>query len=84
VLTPIAPHLVADRSLILEPNAIISLELQPGSDGAVLSADGQINHALNVGDRVRITNSEYTTSFLRRRSPTHFYRVLTAKLRDDL
>ncbi len=84
VLTPIAPHLVADRSLILEPNAIISLELQPGSDGALLSADGQINHALHAGDQVRITNSEFTTSFLRRRSPTHFYRVLTAKLREDL
>ncbi len=84
VLTPIAPHLVADRSLILEPNAIISLELQAGSDGALLSADGQINHALNSGDQVRITNSEHTTSFLRRRSPTHFYRVLTAKLREDL
>src|SRR5262245_31765822 len=26
VLTPLAPHLVADRSLILEPNAIITLE----------------------------------------------------------
>ncbi len=84
VLTPIAPHLVADRSLILEPNAIIALELQPGSDGALLSADGQINHALNAGDLVQVTNSEYTTSFLRRRSPTHFYRVLAAKLRDDL
>jgi NAD+ kinase len=84
VLTPIAPHLVADRSLILEPNAVISLELQAGSDGALLSADGQINHTLNSGDQVRITNSEFSTSFLRRRSPTHFYRVLTAKLREDL
>ncbi len=84
VLTPIAPHLVADRSLILEPNAVISLELQSGSDGSLLSADGQINHALNSGDQVRITNSEYTSAFLRRRSPTHFYRVLSAKLRDDL
>lgn len=84
VLTPIAPHLVADRSLILEPNAVIQLELQDGSDNALLSADGQINHALGSGDQVRITNSEFTTSFLRRRSPTHFYRVLTAKLREDL
>ena len=84
VLTPIAPHLVADRSLILEPNAVIAMELQAGSDGALLSADGQINHALAAGDQVQVTNSEYTTSFLRRRSPTHFYRVLSAKLRDDL
>lgn len=84
VLTPIAPHLVADRSLILEPNAVISLELEAGSDGAVLSADGQINHALSPGDQVQVTNSEFTTNFLRRRAPTHFYRVLSAKLRDNL
>ncbi len=84
VLTAIAPHLVADRSLILEPNAVVSLELESDSDGALLSADGQINHALAEGDQVRVTNSEYTTNFLRRRAPTHFYRVLSAKLRDNL
>lgn len=84
VLTAIAPHLVADRSLILEPNAVVSLELESDSDGALLSADGQINHALAEGDQVRVTNSEYTTTFLRRRAPTHFYRVLSAKLRDNL
>ncbi|MDE3230296.1 MAG: NAD(+)/NADH kinase [Chloroflexota bacterium] len=84
VLTAIAPHLAADRSLILEPNAVIALELLAGSDGALLSADGQINHALNVGDRVEVTNSDHTTKFLRRREPTHFYRVLSAKLRDNL
>jgi len=84
VLTPIAPHLVADRSLILEPGAVITLELQPGADGAVLSADGQINRDLPAGARVRITTSEHITRFLRRRSPTNFYRILSAKLRDNL
>jgi NAD+ kinase len=84
VLTPIAPHLVADRSLVVEPGAEIVLETQPGSDGAMLSADGQLNHALAPGDRVRVTTCEHVTRFLRRRSPTAFYRVLTAKLRENL
>ena len=84
VLTPIAPHLVADRSLVVEPGAVIMLETQAGSDGAMISADGQLNHHLAPGDRVRITASEHVTRFLRRRSPTAFYRVLTAKLRDNL
>ncbi|MGH2502036.1 MAG: NAD(+)/NADH kinase, partial [Ktedonobacterales bacterium] len=84
VLTPIAPHLVADRSLVLEPGAVIALETQPGSDGAMLSADGQLNYPLAPGNRVRVSTSAHVTRFLRRRSPTSFYRVLTAKLRDNL
>ncbi|HEX9037109.1 MAG TPA: NAD(+)/NADH kinase [Ktedonobacterales bacterium] len=84
VLTPIAPHLVADRSLVLEPGAVITLETQAGSDGAMLSADGQMNFPLATGSRVTVTTSAHVTRFLRRRSPTAFYRVLTAKLRDNL
>ena len=84
VLTPIAPHLVADRSLILEPGAVITLELDAGGDSAILSADGQLNDQVASGARVTITTSNYITRFLRRRSPTNFYRILSAKLRDNL
>jgi NAD+ kinase len=84
VLTPIAPHLVSDRSLVLESGAVVTLETQADSDGAILSADGQMNYPLASGSRVHVTTSEYVTRFLRRRSPTAFYHVLTAKLRDNL
>jgi NAD+ kinase len=83
VLTPIAPHLVADRSLILEANATITMELQPRSIMAVLSADGQINVDVAVGNQVTVTSSVLTTRFLRRKPPTWFYRILSAKLRDS-
>jgi NAD+ kinase len=83
VLTPIAPHLVADRSLILEANATITMELQPRSTAAVLSADGQINVDVAVGHQVTVTSSVHMTRFLRRRPPTWFYRILSAKLRDS-
>jgi len=83
VLTPIAPHLVADRSLILEANATITMELQPRSTAAVLSADGQINVDVAVGNQVTVTSSVHMTRFLRRRPPTWFYRILSAKLRDS-
>jgi NAD+ kinase len=84
VLTPVAPHLAADRSLVLEPDALIELEVMPGSGGAVLSADGQINHALSDGARVSVASNRHVTRFLRRRPPTHFYHVLSAKLRESL
>lgn len=84
VITPVAAHLAADRSLILEPNAVITLELEPASPAAVLSADGQINLDLEVGTQVVIRTNAHVTKFLRRRPPTYFYRILSAKLRDNL
>lgn len=84
VLTPIVPHLASDRSLVLEPDAMIVLEVVPGSGGAVLSADGQINHQLADGTQVSIATNRHVTRFLRRRPPTHFYKVLSAKLKEAL
>jgi NAD+ kinase len=84
VLTPIVPHLAADRSLVLEPDAVIALEVVPGSGGAVLSADGQINYDLPDGAHVDIKTNRHVTRFLRRRPPTHFYHVLSAKLKEAL
>ena len=84
VITPIAPHLAADRSLILEPNTAISLRLTEDSTAAVLSADGQINSDIPPGAQVTIQGNRHVTRFLRRRSPTYCYRILSAKLRDNL
>lgn len=84
VITPVAPHLAADRSLVLEPNANIALELDAASSPGILSADGQINRDFTPGSRVVIHTDAYVTRFLRRRPPTSFYRILSAKLRDNL
>jgi NAD+ kinase len=84
LITPVAPHLAADRSLVLEPSANVTLELDGRSGPAILSADGQINRDFPSGSRVVIRTDAYVTRFLRRRPPTYFYRVLSAKLRDNL
>jgi NAD+ kinase len=84
VLTFVAPHLVADRSLVLEPSAVITLQVQSTSGPAVLSADGQINRDFPPGSEVIIRSNAHVTTFLRRRPPTHFYRILSAKLRENL
>jgi NAD+ kinase len=84
VLTPLAPHLAADRSLILEPNAVVTIDLEPDSAPAILSADGQLNLDISIGARVTIRANAHLTKFLRRRPPTYFYRILSAKLRDNL
>ncbi len=84
VITPIAPHLAADRSLILDPGATIKLQIFTDGQDGVLSADGQINRNLNDGALVSVTNSHLTTRFLRRRPPTYFYQILTRKLQSEV
>ncbi len=83
VITPIAPHLASDRSLVLPPEAQIQLQIFTGGQDGVFSADGQINRLVKDGATVTIHRSKYVTQFLRRRPPTYFYQIINAKLKDD-
>jgi NAD+ kinase len=83
VITPIAPHLESDRSLIVPPEACIKLTISTGSQPGVFSADGQINREIMDGATVVVKKSEYVTQFLRRRPPTYFYQIIHAKLDGD-
>src|SRR5438067_725511 len=72
VLTPIAPHLASDRSLILPPEATVKLQIFTGSQKGVFSADGQLNREIQDGAIVTVKKSPYITRFLRRRPSTYF------------
>ena len=83
VLTPIAPHLASDRSLILQPEARVKLQIFTGSQHGVFSADGQMNREIQNGAVVTVKKSASKTQFLRRRPPTYFYQIIKSKLRSD-
>ncbi len=83
VLTPIAPHLASDRSLVLPPEANIQLQIFTGSQDGVFSADGQMNRKIKDGATISVHRSQYVSQFLRRRPPTYFYQIINAKLKDD-
>ena len=83
VLTPIAPHLAFDRSLILQPESVVKLQIFTGAQNGVFSADGQMNREIKNGATITVRKSEYKAHFLRRRPPTHFYQIISAKLRED-
>jgi NAD+ kinase len=51
VLTPVSPHMLFDRPLVLEPEQWVRLELL-GPRAAVLVLDGQNTRALGPGDAV--------------------------------
>lgn len=83
VLTPIAPHLEADRSLIIPPEATIRLQIFTGTQDGVFSADGQMNREVKNGATITVKSSPYMAKFLRRKPPTAFYQIITDKLKTD-
>lgn len=79
VVVPIAGHLSALGSLVLPETAEIRLTVVK-SQPAVLSADGQVDFELAVGQSVFVRVAEERTVFARRGNPRDFYAQLTARL----
>lgn len=64
VLTAIAPHTLASRTLIVRPESEILLQIRSHGD-AVLSADGQTRLHLLSADEVRVTRSSKCANLVR-------------------
>jgi NAD+ kinase len=65
VLTPVAAHMVFDRSFVLRADQVVVLEVIADEPG-VISADGRETVELPVGSRVRIKASEERAQLVRR------------------
>jgi NAD+ kinase len=65
VVTPIAAHMVFDRSFVLAADQVVTLEVV-GEEPALLSADGRETVEVPVGTRVRIRASNRPARFVRR------------------
>ena len=72
VLTPVSPHMVFDRAMVLSPGAEVTLEVW-GEEPGLLSADGRTGRELPVGARVRIRRADRPIRLVRKdRSPSFF------------
>ncbi len=81
LLTPICPHTLNQRPLVLPANKILEVQASPKRNAKfALSVDGQVNFSLEQGDIVRITkNKKYTHIIMP--ADYNFFKVLTAKLK---
>ena len=59
VLTPVSPHMLFDRTMILEPDAVVRLEVC-GDRAATVSVDGRNLGTLGEGDAVVCTASSHS------------------------
>ncbi len=77
LVTPVAPHMLFDRSLVLDPSETVDVEVVADRDAAV-AIDGQPVCHLTTGARVRCTPSTCTARFVRF-GTHHYHQVLSTK-----
>ncbi len=77
LLTPVSPHMLFDRTLVLDPSEIIEIEVS-GHRAAELVLDGQSVAALEDGDVVACSPSESTANFVRF-GDERYHQILKAK-----
>jgi NAD+ kinase len=80
VVTPICPFTLTNRPLVIPDSAEITLKLESGNEGVILTLDGQLGFDMKVGDVVRTRKSSTTLNLVR---PTNrnYFDVLRDKLR---
>ena len=77
VLTPVAPHMLFDRSIVFGPQTQLRVEVC-GHRPATLSVDGRNLGTLNEGDAIVCTASAQSARLVTF-APRNFHRILKAK-----
>jgi len=77
LLTPVSPHMLFDRTLVLEPSETVEIEVA-GFRPAALAVDGQRVATLAEGDVVTCCPADETARFVRL-SAHHFHQILKSK-----
>jgi len=78
ILTPVSPHMVFDRPLVLAPDEEVEIEVE-GEEPGLLAPDGRVALELPVGCRVRIRRSDRPARLLRRAGTESFFARLGRK-----
>ncbi len=79
VVTPICPHMLTNRPIIVSDQAIIRIEVKFQDEDVVFTADGQVGMPLRGGDVVEIRKSR-SSSLLVKSPSKDFFEVLRTKL----
>ncbi len=79
VITPVAPHSLTHRPLVVPDSVEIEILLRSEEEVAYLSLDGQPGLDLRDGDRVRCRRSEHHVTLFR--TGSDFFQVLRSKFK---
>ncbi len=79
-LTPICPHMLTNRPVIVPETSIIRVTARTPDDGAFLTIDGQVGAPIRGGDTLVCRSSNYTLRLIRP-PQMMFFDVLRQKLK---
>ena len=79
LVTPICPHSLTNRPIILPGSAQLTIELPPFDDEVLVTVDGQLSEALQSGDVVQVFQAKQTVKFVLSREKGYFD-ILRTKL----
>jgi len=79
ILTPICPHTLSNRPLVISADKLVQLRIGAGPEGSALTVDGQVYQPLQKGDEVTIRRSEKPFRLIRV-SGHDYFRTLRDKL----
>jgi NAD+ kinase len=80
VITPICPHSLNTRSMVVSDKEEVRIEMQATHDDIVLTVDGQTVYSLKTGDKVLVNRSHSSARFLKFDDKS-YYDSLRLKLR---
>jgi NAD+ kinase len=79
VVTPICPHLLTLRPIVVRGDASLTVRVEGIPSVALLTVDGQLAVELRRGDEVRCRRSSHTVKLVRM-SEGSFFEALRSKL----
>ncbi|MGI6226410.1 MAG: NAD(+)/NADH kinase [Peptococcales bacterium] len=82
ILTPICPHSLYARPIIIPPEKIVKVQIRAVSAEAMLTVDGQHGFNLKSQDEVWIEKASYVTRLIRVKG-RKFFQIMREKLKSD-
>jgi NAD+ kinase len=79
LLSPISPHTLSNRPMVLRPDAVVRIVIARREQDALLTVDGQEGTALAGGDIIEVRQGRSPVSLVRAPNRT-YYDVLRSKL----
>jgi NAD+ kinase len=80
VVTPICPHTLSNRPIVIPDRSVVRVKLLSRSEGASLSFDGQVVTELRQNDIVEVKRAKYRVRLIKH--PTkNYYEILRTKLK---
>jgi NAD+ kinase len=80
VVTPICPHTLTNRPLVIPDSALIEVDFKAEDDTVFLTLDGQVGIELQRGDHIRVRKAAEKL-LLVRPAKKSYYQVLRSKLK---